>query len=251
MQTLHIEPKGDKGRVFQAQLLAYVRSDNWSGSDGGSAIRPCWMALAGSQQELRAFVTNLTQGNAARTNPSNPRSGTRFEVLKSAGFEVAWQRTEYGSVATLYYPDLFRRDPGLVDPSGARFVVLPATDWLAAPDPARHAPKEYASDLKKLAGKDAWGWVQQLAPHFIEYLDRRTRLPIAADPRYHERVLCAALVRRRAEFARPGLYAAFNAINVEDVGYGPGLSFKASHDTIEDLLSTTAAEHFGGARRAA
>lgn len=248
MRKLRIEPKGEKGRSFGAYMLAHVVSNLWEGSSGGGAntIRPCWMMLAGHPEELRMFATNLQQGHRAEEDGSFRGRGTkRFEVLRSANYALSWQRFDEGHVATFYLPSLFRVDPGMVDPVGASFVILPSREWLK-PAP-KQPPAAYAKFFRE--ERSDWDEVAPLAPLLVQYLDRRTRCPILPDPAFHYELLAESLLRQLA-FCN----ARSNVVQEEGttkVGFGPCLGFKASHLAIESLLADTTQAYLSRSRRRA
>lgn len=239
----HHQPKG---RSFRAHLLAYAEASAlWQGGQTASdTVRPVWMMLAGTDNELRPFVANLQVGRKAESFARHyHRVDDRFEVLKSSGFHFAWQRTDRGSVVTAYLPELFRLDPGMVDPDGAAFCILPAESWITPLSP------EARDHLLKVVGPmdpqdlDA---VLDLAPMFIAYLDRRTRCPIIRDQRFYAQVLHASLRGGLAtlscdrghsqEWGRHGRLG-YVEYGLETVGVRPGLAFRSDHESLERLLS--------------
>lgn len=248
MKKLRIEPKGEKGRSFGAYMLAHVVSSLWEGTAGGgqNTVRPCWMMLAGHPEELRMFVTNLQQGHRAEEDSSfRSRGAKRYEVLRSAGYALSWQRFDEGHVATFYLPQLFRVDPGMVDPTGASFIILPSREWLK-PAP-KNPPAAYAKFFRD--DRSDWSEVAPLAPLLVQYLDRRTRCPILPDPAFHLELLAESL-RRQLAFCN----ARSNVVQEEGttkVGFGPCLGFKASHLAIESLLADTTQAYLVRARKRA
>lgn len=257
MRDLVIQPaKEGKGRAFTATLVAHVRADAlW---DGGSTdtdtSRPVWMMLAGTDNELRPFVANLRLGRKAEALSKNyNRNPDRFEILKSSGFHTAWQRTPLGSVVTLFAPDLFRLDPGMVDPKGVNFVVLPAKKTLASVHVAP-STRAYLGTLGHEIPEDRIEDLLRTAPIFIAYLDRRTRCPLIPDPRFYVQILCAAMHAGLAGWARdperdryynrydarPFGFQSFHGFfeeGVADAHLAPGIVFRSSHDTLEQFLA--------------
>jgi hypothetical protein len=245
---LTIEPqKEGKGRSFRATLVSYVEARRlWPA--GNDTIRPVHMTLAGSDQELRPFVANLRTGKKA---VCGYKSRERYEVLKSAGFQCAWQRTSKGSVVTLFAPDLFCLDPGMVDPKGVSFVMLPARAWLKPTAVALPpcVPEERAEDVLRSASL------------FIAYLDRRTRCPLIPDERFYVQVLANALDQGLASFSRKNRYASswgegsLVEVGTEDAGLAPGILFSSTHETLETFLAEQVKTYFGAdappSRRAA
>jgi hypothetical protein len=149
-----------KGREFSAELLAYVKADTfWSGGQTDTDNnRPIWAMLGGTEQELRSFIANIQMGQrAALPVKDYSRSApTRFEWLKSGGYRYLWQKvsgltnhpatsttlsgadidTDAGdnradlALVTIYQPELFRLDPGMIDSQECCFVMLPPFWWV-------------------------------------------------------------------------------------------------------------------------
>jgi hypothetical protein len=184
--TIQTEQKG-KGRAFSASLVSYVEAAVLP--RGNDTIRPVYLALAGTENELRPFVANLRTGKKAE---AGYRGRERFEVLKSSGFQCSWQRTPLGALVTLFAPDYFALDPGMVDPKGVEFIVLPAQRWL----------RESSVEVPSFVPEDRAADVRHLAPLFIAYLDRRTRCPLIPDPRFYVQVLSHALDQGLACFSQ-------------------------------------------------
>ena len=139
MRDVRIEPKDEgKGRTFRATLLASVEADSmWEGGlTGTDDARPVWAMFAASDAELRPFQANLATGRkiiVGKEGSHYRRRSDKIELLKTAGYQYTWQREAEGSILTACMMDLFRRDPGMVDPTGACFVVMPTEAWLASP----------------------------------------------------------------------------------------------------------------------
>lgn len=251
MYELTIEPaKEGKGRSFSATLLSFVTADNlWSGGQTSTdVVRPVWMLLGGSDNELRPFVANLRTGRKAEYKAGySRRSKEKFEVLKSSRFCAAWNRTPVGSTCLLYEPDLFRLDPGMVDPKGASFCLLPEDSWInhvSVEDKAR----EFAASLA--IPEEKREELLALAPIFIAYLDRRTRCPLIPDQRFYIQVLAAALSQGYASLSKDkgytyysernwGVHSRMGFLEVETstVGLKPGLAFDANHASLEGFLA--------------
>ena len=132
--------EGKKGRSFRALHLASATADaRWPGgaTKKEGVLRPVHAIFLGSEAELRPFAANLQLGRLASTSGESTRrrrnqQQTGFEFLKSAGYRQAWQRHEEGAVLTVYLPDLFHLDPGMVDPKIVRFVLAPSKAWTEA-----------------------------------------------------------------------------------------------------------------------
>ena len=250
MRELIIQPanKDGKGRSFSATMLAYVTANTlWdAGSNGGDTVRPVWMMLGGSENELRPFVANIQMGRKAEIPKAYSRRGAeRFEVLKSAKFQTVWQRTPVGSVVTLFAPDIFRLDPGMVDPKGVEFCVLPDVRWLSD---VQVDPKARAYLDTMNVPQDRKEELLKVAPLFIAYLDRRTRCPMVPDQRFYVQILCAALQEGLASWSKNDNYyrhsvewgyhpKGFQEWDTDTVGLAPGVVFQASHETLEKFLA--------------
>lgn len=255
MRDVRIEPKKEgKGRTFHAVMLASVEADPiWSGGLSKSEnMRPVWAMFAGSNQELQAFMANLTTGRlglCSRVYGSyRPGKEDRIEFLRSARYQTIWQREEEGTVATIYQPDLFKMDPGMVDPSGIYFILLPSQEWFTAQTLdvtplTRHLEScGYALDQEWV---DNWGPVAYL---FAAYLDRRTRCPLVADGRFYTQLMAACLQNKLASFAIKdhfsrdqefGVHSLHNyhEMGLENVGLRKGLVFSSNHSDFERVLA--------------
>ena len=251
MRPVTIEPKTEgKGRAFRALMLASVEADLlWSTSQFES-MRPIWAMFAGSQEELRAFMANLASGRAASVDQNGYRRNKqeRVEFLRSAGYQTIWQREEEGCLATIFLPELFKLDPGMVDPSGIGFVLLPSEQWHQAQQVdtlplQRHlgrcdlgVPGEWAAE---------WGVTAHL---FAAYVDRRTRCPLIADARFYVQLMASCLQHKLASFSTSqgfsherefGVHESHQYIetHIEAVGLRKGLVFRSTHENFEALLA--------------
>lgn len=261
---------GRKSRRFSAQLLGYLTADMlWPG--GGTdtkAVRPVWAQIASSHDAAGPFLMNLKMGKKASSG--RDKSDAPFEWLKSAGYAYAMQKTDAGVLATVYLPDLFRADPGMVDPAGVRFVVLPTAAWIAAqaqaidveacvehmmrltePGDYMIKPQGWNAPVGKAEFERQAALLGQLAPLatlFALYLDRRTRCPILPDVAFQLQVLVRCLRERRACLpSEPRSYrsrddfaqdpAVLAAVLPDDLGYAPPIACSASHDDIEQILA--------------
>lgn len=255
MRNVAIEPKTEgKGRTFRAVLLASIEADLlWSNrSSGSDNMRPVWAMFAGSDQELRAFMANLTTGRkiTCEKRYGYYRSGKedRLEFLKSARYQTIWQREEEGLLATVYLPDLFKLDPGMVDPAGIGFILLPTQEW----HDRQSLPTSYlAKHLKRCGYELGPDWASQwgtTAYLFAAYLDRRTRCPLVADGRFYIQLMAACLQHRLASFSIRDRFSRsqdfgvhhshdFHETDTQTVGLRPGLVFRSSHDNFEELLA--------------
>lgn len=268
MQEYAIESKkGQKGRSFRATPVAMVTANAlWDEGLNGKTIRPVWAMFAGTEQQLRPFVANLKAGRKAE--PSNNHRGgddDRLEFLRSVGFVTSWQREPEGSLVTLFHPELFRLDPGLVDPQAIRFVLLVPADWSDAQgvdvtSAVRH--------VHSLAPQLDVSYLSRLVPTaylFAAYLDRRTRCPLVADGRFYLQLLVAALDvgfaslpgsdlkynpdrgewgHHRSHCFNVQLGGSYDRLQLGDVGLAQAISFKASHESFESFLAEQVTSYF-------
>jgi hypothetical protein len=272
MIELEIERGKGKGRSFSAVLLAHVTADAlWEGGGGGGAKRPAWAMFAGGDAELRPFVANLQGGKKAEScedkNYSRRKPEVRFEFLRSAGYRYAWQREAEGSLATAYLPSLFLADPGMVDPDGVKFVVLPTRSWVDAQtvDAMALAKHMRAVDGRSVGLAEAVERARDLgalAHLFALYLDRRVRCPLVTDARFYYQLFTAFLAAGLASlggdadvpgFAREPRFGVtrtlgFSEKNTAAVGLAPGVACKATHDEVEALLAQQVTLFFGVTR---
>lgn len=262
---LTIEPqKEGKGRSFSATCLAYVEADGlWSGGESDTDnIRPVFAMFAGSENELRPFVTNLTMGRRANFPERYRSKKERMEFLKSTRYKVTWQREHEGSIATLYLPELFQIDPGMVDPAGVKFVLLPTLEWCENQYIKTQAIVRHVRELFPALPKEADNkWLASMVPTaflFSVYLDRRTRCPIYSDGRFYLQLLVACLACGIASLAQDSNYEEFRYSNdfginsqhgfrsslTSEMGCSRGVALKATHDEVEQVLAEQVALFF-------
>jgi len=277
---VRIEPKvAGKGRTFCATYLASASADMlWEGgeTDTGDIERPVFAVFAGSDAELRPFVANLMLGRRGLVgdNGYSRRAKKGFEFLKSAGFRYLWQREQEGSVVTVYLPELFLMDPGMVDPKAAKFVLLPSASWAArqeidAAPIVKHArrleivkrvnkaPNVFEGsreDFKEVLPDDKLAALVPTAYLFAAFLDRRTRAPLLADGRFYLQVMLACLNEGLASWSPTKDWGdplfgehkalAFAEYGTTDAGYLPGLAFMAEHEELEALLAREVTTYF-------
>lgn len=259
MKDLVIEPKVEgKGRSFTATLIASVNADGlWEKSTGSSdASRPVWIMLGGTDNELRPFIANLQLGRKAEaTARGYSKKGERFEVLKSTGFQTAWQRTTSGSVATMFLPEMFQLDPGMVDPTGVMFVILPEARVLNE-TPLNQDVLAYLRAVCPDVPAEYQEWVVRMSPLFIAYLDRRTRCPLVPDPRFYAQCMANALKEGIASLGSEEFHSynrgewgkhlgfRFKEYNTKAVGLASGIACRSSHATLEKFLAEQVKVYF-------
>jgi hypothetical protein len=255
MREVRIEPKEEgKGRTFFSTCLATVECDNlWEGGQTSTdTVRPVWAMFAGSEQELRPFIANVTLGKKILIGGDRNayrRKEDRMEFLKSTGYQTVWQREPEGSVVTVFLPDLFQLDPGMVDPSGAAFIILPPTAWAASQkieaEPILDHVMSLEPNLEACIKRDDLAQLVPLSFLFGAYLDRRTRCPLVSDGRFYLQLMLACLDKGLASWSgdgysrRFGVHARFRFTEegTARIGLDQGLAFQASHESIESVLS--------------
>jgi hypothetical protein len=244
----------EKSRQFQATLVSAVAANAlFEEGANGSTIRPVWAMFAGTDTELRPFTMNLRLGRKAeplKAHYSKTGDSERIEFLKSVGFQVVWQREAEGTLVTLYHPDLFRLDPGMVDPLGASFILLVPSYWAATQKLDLDSLVGYAMELGHPLEED---FLMALAPTaylFAAYLDRRTRCPLVADGRFYMQILLSALSQGLASFPGEGFRwgweregwgfhsrFGFKAQGLDNIGLEQAICFSCSHETLEKFLA--------------
>ncbi len=253
MRPIEIAPVHEgKGRTFRALSLATVEADPLWSDTKTDDIRPVWAMFAGSEQDIRPFMANLVLGRKAQyvSEYSNSRSKeTRMELLKSAGYQVTYQREAEGTIATAFLPDLFQLDPGMVDVDGVKFILLPSREWVSQQVLDVAPLVKHAARLNPLVNADTLAYLAPVSFLFATYLDRRTRCPLLADGRFYLQLLLACLTEGLASFSceRGGYYRerlfgvnpAFQFVEKDtgSVGLLPGIVFKSSHSAIEAVLA--------------
>lgn len=258
-----------KGRVFQAAVLACVQAQCWEGA-GGNNIRPVYLMIGASEGEAGPVLANLRMGKKASVEgiEAGIRDKKEIELLKSAGYEFAQQRHRAGVVIQVYLPELFRLDPGIVDPERVRFVLLPRRVDIADPALDIDAAVRHMRALGQVAPDreryDAWrdnrpteAEIVEIVPYaalFGAYLNSRTRCPLVPDLRFLVQILTAFL---HHGFARRGwrsgqtwgrpeydYSASYREVGVTDVGLVPGLMVNALASEVETLLAAEIADYF-------
>lgn len=255
MQDFVIQPQeGRKGRSFQGTAVAIVTASGLCEASGGSCCRPVWAMFAGPDASLRPFVTNLKLGRKADPIGKNMRNNSeeRIEFMKSVGYYVSWQKEPEGSLATIYHPDLFRVDPGMVDPDGIQFVLLVPSDW------AEHQ-KVQINEEQALAHLKRVGLPTDKVPFrdlvvasylMAAYLDRRTHCPLVADGLFYLQLMVAALDQGLASTPSDNLrwgstyrewgyqsHHGFRAAGLDSVGIRQAYSFLAKHEQFDKFLA--------------
>lgn len=288
-QTLVIAPKDDaagatrrrrtaaKSRRFKAELIAYVEADGlWKGGEASTQhIRPVWLMVAGTDQEMPAFAANLRAGRKAelvKDHANSSSSATCLELLRSAGYRYTWQYLSLDNlrcaVLTAYLPELCQFDPGLVDPALVAFVMLPPRWWVEeqratlVADTALCAELLAHADRLGLTHTTRWGHVfnpdevlalAPVATLFAGYLDRRTSKPLPPDAAFALHLYLHALRAGVAGLSRPSdtrrlpadepwawaraLPTAYEEAWTEQAGLLPGLACLVTRTDLDTFLA--------------
>lgn len=249
MLDLVIQTEGEsKGRSFRASLLAYVEGSHlWSGGATSENTRPIWCMIAATDAESASFMANLRGGNKASIVGAEKiygrnKKSEKFELLKSAGYEFSAQRHPQGTVWTAYMPELFKLDPGMVDPVGVKFAFLPSASW--CPEPSNDV-LAHVQELNPARSLEDLAPIARLGPLFAAYLDRRSRCPMIPDARFYAQIAVEFCRLGSATFAPDGSRdqkwhqgkLGYDETGVEVVGLLPGMAMSASHETVEACLA--------------
>ncbi len=251
--------KGRKGRSFHADLLGWIDAPHHfeGGNTDTNAHRPIWMSFAASDQEARAFTINLLRGKRADVRgrhyhrPSDAKA--RFTLLKTAGYHHHTRRVGGGSVVCCYLPNLFRLNPGMVDPKTISFCLLTTREWRTQQKidlPAAQAlcdaldltlwmPREYRKLVRPNAEELAE--LLPLAGLFLAYLDRRSRFPFPPDMRFGLQLLIRFLNEKFA-LKTGSRYGDGRRFNYEEHGFSnlglpQGLAVQIKHEDFSTILS--------------
>lgn len=287
--VIHPKTNTGKGRAFQAIKVAAIMADGlWeeSGSKDQKHERPIYATFVASDSALRPFIANLCTGRPAvplSNNHTWRRRGndSGYEFLKSVGYKVCWQKTTEGTAATVYLPELVDLDPGMVDPEGIKFVVIPGAAYLKREvekmpaglidtivDYARKLPvvREQNKPEKDHRGHLEIGWEEPFSREalaemvplsylFTLYLSNRSRAPIPPDGRFYLGLLLSCLKHGLASWSNAGgrrdddrfghnTTYGFIEEGIVEGRLSSGIAFMAKHEQIEALLASECVEYF-------
>lgn len=259
---------GKKGRSFVGTCVGIAVARGLEVETQVETLRPLWATFVGSDMALRPFVANLRSGRkAVPVGVHKPKPEQRLEFLKTAGYHVAWQREAEGSIATLYQPELMKLDPGMNDHVSIRFVMLVPQWWLNEQHESARRAEPAVQHLERVGKypierRTALELVPS-ATLFAAYLDRRTRCPIIADPRFHLQLLCASIAAGFAtlpgddmRYQRYGTRSStwgcgkhgFHADGLELAGIRHAVAFLAGRTAFEELLAEQTSLYLDKAR---
>lgn len=256
---------GKKGKSFEVGLLGYIVLD--SSGAYRETIRPVWMAYAESEDAVKPFTANVRMGAKLLVpdrNPGDLSSGTAFEFLRSGGFQYSVQRMPDGySAVTVFEPEIFVLNPGMIDPTRIEFLVAPPTFWIHAHGTKFQNAEAVSRYVQGLNLPDVpRGELTRLVPLaslFCGYLDHRSRVPLVQDPRFQLQLLVRCLSVGMARFAAPSRRGYGYGQETPDWGVSSGdivghnlsqaglfcaLRFVAPHDKFGDLVAEEVARYF-------
>ena len=253
-----IQTDSEKGRSFQGVALGLITAPKvspWETKD--KFVRPIWSVWATSEGETGPFIANLRLGCVGKAQDNF------IEFMKSfVGFSCIQQIVpNVGTLTTLYFSELFRVDPGFVDPVNIRFCLLPAQSWLDAQPSegedafvswvlqtgsAEQVEKTYTWRDRKDLTEDDLAALVPYANLFATYLDVRTRAPLIQDPLFYYQLLVACVANNLVEIPEsPGTYDKTDKFllgngcksrGLPDLGVAGALVMGATHTDFEALL---------------
>jgi len=225
-----------KTRTFALHLVGFLAADAlWEPGGDRSAIRPVWLAYAGSDRESHPFTANLRAGRQAETGDET------LEIPRRSPHRWTFQKVPGGLVTVAYIPDLFHLEPPPLSAAGpVRFVFAPPRFWV----------EQQAQELSSDFGPDAADAAR--AALFAAYLDRRTPLPLVHDLRFHLQIYHAALSAawtREVTLGR-GRAGLLSGRGTEAAGLDAPLAVNVGQDELADfLVAQTALYHQEEIRR--
>jgi len=187
----------------------------WTGGNTSSnTSRPVWMAYAGSEQQSRMFSANFLQGKIAEI-PGYGRSKSKFQILKSAGYQAHTQKIGGGVITTV-------RDTQKFDYEAAReFITV----------------QGIKNQGKELTDKELESILAE-AVLFHMYLDRRSRYPMPAHPHFSLRLMMRCLQEKLARRHDPyGGHVKYSESGMSYLNIPPTLAFYATHEQFGNLLA--------------
>jgi hypothetical protein len=230
---LVIEPQGRrKGRSFSATLLAFATANKLWSAGSTDVGRPCFIAFASTDQEVRALAANLRTGRRAKVVNEHSWTEETIAFRKADGMRWHFQKNAHGTVVTGYLPELFELDPGMLPPR-VRFIFAPPIWWVE----------------RQLAAHPETDRESVVASYFAAYLDRRTAVPLVNDPVFHRRLWRAA--QQRDWYSTPGGNLPARArlyLWPKGSAAPPGMellaSVDASHEQVEEFVREQTRAYF-------
>lgn len=251
----HTDAAG-KTRHFTGRLVTLVQADPiWEGGRSDTTKhRPIFMAVACSSGASAPFVANLSMGaTASWPDPHNPgKDGGRIELLRSAGYRKLSQTTPQGVLTTFYLPDLYERDPVMVDPKWVALAVLPRRSWVEAQTCDAASITDHLARVAALTGKATEFGAEHVgaARLFGEALDRRVRVPLPSDDRFMVQLLDAARRVELLQMKGRGYLSSqwYKEDGAEQLGYSPGFAFRGTQTQVEEFIGAEVRIYFAATR---
>ena len=195
MKTLTISSAiQGKTRSFSAPMLASIEADLcWKGGEARvEQHRPVFMVFAGADTSLRPFLANLLMGEqACASNGYRTKKTDFYECMKSQGYQTL--KHGKSNTVTVYLPALFDLE-GWDKGAEVNFVCMVPEDWASQQTLtcdeaklvrwARRFNEVLVSHRKQPLAFTLDGLVKLLpsAALFRAFLDRKTAIPLLADP---------------------------------------------------------------------
>ena len=169
-----------KGRIFEAHLLGLLVADRlWdAGSPSRDVHRPVLLTYMGTEQMMRSFTANLRSGRKAEVHGGGAGWKEKIEIPKRSHRFVQRRLGDGLVIATVYRPELVELEQPFLG-EDIRFIFAPSSAWVGERAVEVDVPAE---DKREVV----------CASLFAAFLDRRTDLPILADPRFHLQIYRAA-----------------------------------------------------------
>lgn len=255
MQELTIQSETKKGRAFSATMLnCIVANQFWpEGKINETKVsRPVYASFAGTEAELRAFIANLRSGRKAQSaNSSSYRwNHNTFEFLRSIKYRFLWQKHQEGSICTVFLPDLFIIDPGIIESDEIKFIMLPTLETIQNQVITISHPEtiSYYEKYHKNYGPNEVA----LATLFSIMLSRRISLPYPADPKFflqlywacQERGILKSLLSRSSRDSYRELIHAEARGMYQELGFYEPMAFLAEQSTFRELLVNEVSSFF-------
>lgn len=260
------DSKKRKGRSFRGVVLAYATATGlWSSGSTGDVVRPVFTVLGAADEEARPLLENLRAGERATLKGEEVYSSrSQLELLRSANYAFHLQRTGEGTLITAYLPELFEFQPGLLDPDGVRFVVVPARQDVDAIPVSVEETRVVVRHLEVLEETaEASRELCAMAALWAAYFDQRSELPIPPELSFRVQLYLAALQEGIASTTLPlrgsgdgdvhaGQHAALGFRLYVSRGFPlvPGVATKATHEEL-GVFFAEQIERYEQARKAA